>query len=209
MRVLPLAGEDAAPAAVRPKVSDDAGGGGGSPADAGAPAAPAKPTLALSGVGSYVDGTESHEKITYTVNVPAGQTPGDYCLVQEMKGSAKTGSGSYFKIPLYGSPSKDWNLPDWGVDSIDADPIYWSNSSGRWNYTLSGQKFTATDDPGPALDSEKGAVYAIKFRVAVYKTADVPTTTTGAVGATAVSPMEFWDYSVKVGTDGKFTHPAI
>lgn len=171
-------------------------------------AAPKIPMLSLSGTGSYADSTESHEKITYTVDVPAGANAKDYCLVQWTKGYAKDGDGKYFKTTDYGKTG-DWNYADWVIDSVDPDPIYWSDASARWNYNLSGDKFTATDDPGPALSSEKGAVYAAKFKVAVYETAKVPTTTTGTISTAALSDFKFWDYSVTVGKDGKFTHPAV
>lgn len=166
------------------------------------------PTLSLSGVGSYSDNSASHEKITYTVNVPTGINVKKYCLVQWTKGYAKQGDGTYFKTTVYGT-TRDWNDPNWVIDSVDKDPIYWSNSSARWNYNKTGNQFTATDDPGPALSSEKGAVYAAQFKVAVYKTAKVPTTTSGTISTTPVTSFKFWNYSVKVGSDGKFSHPRI
>jgi hypothetical protein len=178
------------------------------PTDTGSGAAKI-PSLSLSGVGTYKDeGGESHEKITYTVDVPSGQTHSDYCLVQWFKGSMKNGDGSFFRAKLYGSV-KEINAADWQIDSTDADPIYWSTDKARWNYNSSGNKFTATDDPGPALSSEKGAVYALQFKVAVYKTADVPTTTTGTISTAALTSFEYWNYSVVVDKDGKFTHPRL
>ncbi len=181
--------------------------GSGSGSGSGS-AAPKTPTLSLSGVDSYSGTTASHEKITYTVDVPSGANAKDYCLVQWTKGYAKAGDGTYFKSTVYGK-EKDWNDSDWVIDSVDEDPIYWSDSSARWNYNLSGNKFTATDDPGPALSSEKGAVYAAQFKVAVYETAKVPTTTTGTISTTPLTGFQFWNYSVVVDKDGKFTHPKL
>jgi hypothetical protein len=191
----------------------------GSPPGATLPAAPTygatpmdtrppAPTLALSGVGSYADGTESRETITYTVTIPAGAKHKDYCLVQWVKGYARSGSGAYFIADLYGA-EKDINFPDWTIDSADPDPIYWSDKLARWNYDTKGQTFTATDSPGPALDSEKGAEYALNFKVAVYETAKVPKTTTGSISTTPVTGFEPWSYSVLVSKAGKFTHPKI
>jgi hypothetical protein len=184
--------------------------------DAGAPPQSARassggskiPKLSLSGIDSYSDNGASHEKITYTVDVPTGANVKDYCLVQWTKGYAKKGDGKFFKSTDYGA-TRDWNYADWVIDSVDPDPIYWSNSASRWNYNVSGNQFAATDDPGPALSSEKGAIYAAQFKVAVYETAKVPLTTTGTISTTPVTAYEYWNYSVNVGTDGKFTHPKI
>ena len=170
--------------------------------------APKIPTLSLSGVDTYTDTTVSHEKITYTVDVPSGANPKDYCLVQWTKGYAKQGDGSYFKTTDYGN-TRDWNYADWVIDSVDPDPIYWSDDKARWRYDLSGNKFTATDDAGQAASSEKGAVYAAKFKVAVYETAKVPTTTTGTISTTPLTDFKFWNYSTVVAQDGTFTHPAL
>jgi hypothetical protein len=187
----------------------DAGTPTPAPAPAGGGSAAVKtPTLGLSGVDAYSGTAESHEKITYAVDVPSGTDAKDYCLVQWTKGFAKNGSGAFFKSTVYGK-DKDWNDADWVIDSVDEDPIYWSDSTARWNYNLSGNKFTATDDPGPALTSEKGAVYAAQFKVAVYETAKVPTTTTGTIATTPLTAFQFWNYSVVVDKDGKFTHPKL
>jgi hypothetical protein len=180
------------------------GGAGGSAADAAA--APAA-SMTVSG-DSYNDtASESHKNIKFSVSVPTGHDVKHYGLVNWLKGSMKTGSGSYFKIKLYGS-EVEANFSDYQVDSVDADPLYWSDASARWNYTAASGGFSATDDPGPALTSEKGAVYALKFRMGLYKLADVPTTTSGTIAATAIQSVD-WQYSVKVGSDGKFSHPAL
>jgi hypothetical protein len=184
---------------------------GGTPAPATpGPAAPtpaAKPSLALSG-DSYNDtAAESHKKISFDVKVPSTLDVKDYALVNRLKGYQKDGSGKYFKVTMYGSPV-DFNFPAWQVDSVDADPVYWSSSSGRWNYSKTADGFTATDDPGPALTSEHGAEYAVNFKIGLYKLADVPTTTSGSIAATAISELP-WQYSVKVSSTGTFSHPAL
>jgi hypothetical protein len=99
---------------------------------------------------------------------------------------------------------------DWVVDSVDADPVYWSRPGSRWNYHPTATGFSAADSPGPALKTELGAVYALKFRMGLYRLADVPLVTTGNVGAAAPVDETFWDYSVRVDpVSGDFTHPAI
>lgn len=181
----------------------------GSPAGGAAGGTGAKtPTLSLSGVDSYSDNSESHETITYTVNVPTGIDVKKYCLVQWTKGYAKQGDGTYFKTTVYGT-TRDWNDATWVIDSVDKDPIYWSSSSGRWNYNKSGNTFTATDDPGPALSSETEATYAAQFKVAVYETDKVPTTTTGTIATSPVTGFQYWNYSVKVDKHGKFSHSKL
>ena len=200
----PIKYSDCPPSVVKAAVGPDAGVAGPIAADAGAPSAP---TLSLSG-DTYTDSaTESHKKIKFTATIPAGKDVKDYALVNKLKGSQKSGPSAYFKVKMYGS-TVDFNFPSWQVDSVDPDPVYWSDSSARWNYTAESSGFTATDDPGPALSSEKGAVYAVNFNVGLYKLADLPVTTSGTISATPLAEQP-WQYSVKVGSDGSFSHPSI
>lgn len=184
----------------------DAGAPDAGAPDAGAPA-PAKPTLATSN-DTYTDNaSESRKNIKFNVTVPSGLTAKDYALVNFIKGSMKDGSGKYFKVKMYGK-TVDANYSSFQVDSVDEDPVYWSDSSARWNYTTTPTGFYATDSPGPALTSEHGAVYALKFKIGLFKLADVPTTTSGTIAATAMQEVP-WDYSVVVSDKGTFTHPSI
>jgi hypothetical protein len=165
------------------------------------------PTLALSD-DSYDDsGGESHKKIKFDVSVPNGVAPQDYALVNKLKGFEKAGDGTFFKVKMYEN-SVNFNFPDWQVDSVDPDPVYWSKGTTRWRYNSTTGGFYATDDPGPALSSEHGAVYAVNFKIGLYKLADLPATTTGTINATALDEKP-WQYSVRVGNDGTFTHPGI
>jgi hypothetical protein len=170
----------------------------------------AKPTLSLSN-DTYDDSTpatESHKRIQFDVAVPSGLTATDYALVNQLKGFQKAPSGHFFKVKMYGS-TVDFNFPNWQVDSLDADPVYSSDSSGRWNYTVVPGGFFGSDDPGPALTSEHGAVYAVNFKIGLYKLSDVPTTTTGSISATPLEEKP-WQYSVVVDSaTGAFSHPAI
>jgi len=173
--------------------------------DAGAPAA--KPTLATSNDKYDDNASESRKNIKFEVTVPSGVTARDYALVNFVKGSMKNGAGKYFKATMYGK-QVDANYSDWKVDSVDEDPVYWSTSSGRWNFKTSSTGFYATDSPGPALTSEHGAIYALRFKIGLFKLADVPTTTTGTIAATPLQEIP-WDYSVVVSDKGTFTHPAL
>ncbi len=196
-----------------PELKRAAGPDAGVPADAGSgsgsgSAKAATPTLAAS--KDYYSGdtaTESHKKIRFDVTIPSGVTAGDYALVNKLKGSQKNGDGKAFKVKMYGK-TVDFDFADWQVDSVDEDPVYWSTDTARWNYNSTSTGFYATDDPGPALSSETGAVYAVKFKMGLYKLADLPAKTTGSISATPLAEYD-WQYSVVVDKSGKFSHPAI
>jgi hypothetical protein len=170
--------------------------------------APAGATVSLSG-DSYADsGSESHKAIQYNVAIPSGARATDYALVQLVTGFAKSGDGTFKRAMLYGSLS-DINFSSWVVDSVDADPVYWSSSTARWNYSTTAGGFSASDDPGPARSADRGAIFALKFRMGVYRIADVPSTTSGTISATALDEKP-WQYSVVVNsTTGAFTHPTL
>jgi len=198
-----------------PELKRAAGPDAGVPADAGAgsgsgsgSAKAAAPTLAASGDNYSADtATESHKAIRFDVTVPSGVTAADYALVNKLKGSQKDGAGKAFKVTMYGK-TVDFDFADWQVDSLDEDPVYWSDSSARRNYKATATGFYATDNPGPALSTETGAVYAVKFKMGLYKLSDLPAKTTGSISATPLAEYD-WQYSVVVDSHGKFTHPAI
>jgi hypothetical protein len=119
----------------------------------------------------------------------------------------KDGAGNYFKAVMYGS-TVDANYSSWQVDSVDPDPVYWSETGSRWNYTVVPGGFYATDDPGPALNTEHGAVYALNFKIGLYKLSDLPATTSGTISAASIAEKP-WEYSVVVDSAGAFTHPAL
>ncbi len=167
------------------------------------------PSLALSNDTYSDNATESRKNVQFDVTIPAGHKATDYALVNWVKGSMKDGSGTYFKAKMYGSVV-DANYSSWVVDSVDADPIYWSDASGRWNYRTTPSGFYATDSPGPALSTELGAVYALNFRIGLYKLSDLPATTSGTIGGATAIAERPWQYSVVVDPrTGAFTHPAI
>jgi hypothetical protein len=166
-----------------------------------------KPSLSLSNDTYNDTATESHKKIHFNVSVPSSGNVKDYALVNWVKGYMKDGSGNYFKAKMYGS-TVDANYSSWQVDSVDPDPIYWSEPGTRWNYNVVSGGFYATDDPGPALHTEHKAVYALKFKIGLYKFSDLPATTSGTISATPLEEKP-WQYSVKVSSTGTFSHPNI
>ena len=152
--------------------------------------------------------TESHKKIKFSVFVPKGLNMKDYCLVNWNKGFFMKGDGTYFQAKDYGA-LRDVNFASWQVDSVDKDPIYWSEPGLRWDYTkVNKRRFSATDDPGPARSSQVGTYRNLKFKLQVYRVKDVPLTTTGNLGGAESKAIAtvFWEYKVRVNAAGKFTH---
>jgi hypothetical protein len=170
--------------------------------------APAVPSLSLSN-DAYVDaGNKSEKTIGFDVTVPSGLVATDYCLVNKLQGFAKEPSGSFSKAVMYGS-TVDANFSTEQVDSVDVDPVYWSNSSARWNYTSTSGGFRATDSPGTSDHSyEAGRIIAFKFKIGLYKLADVPTTTSGTISSTPITELP-WQYSVSCDAAGKISHPTL
>ena len=160
---------------------------------------------------SYMDtATESHKRITFQVDVPQGLNREDYALVNWVKGYAKTGTGNFFVAELYGS-DVDVNFANYQVDSLDTDPIYWSDADAgvRWNYRKEGsRRFTATDDPGGARSTQLGADFNLNFKLQVYRVADLPEATTGNLGGAESKAIAtvFWEYKTKVSATGEFSH---
>ena len=188
------------------RAQSDGGTSGGS-ADAGVPAPTHTASLSIAGDGSYVDNaTESRKNVTFNATWSGGAKE-DYIIVNWLKGYLKKPDGTPFKVTMYGS-SVDFNFADWRVDSVDADPAYWSSGGTRWRYTVDApDKFSATDSPGPMYTSDgAGAKAAVDFKTAVYKSSDVPTTTTGTLAATPLSSFQPWTYHVDVLGGGKFDH---
>jgi hypothetical protein len=178
---------------------------GTSPADAGVPASRTASLTVTE--GSYVDtATESKKDVKFEVTWSGGSKE-DYVIVNWVKGYAKNPKGKPFRASLYGSLA-DTNFPSWKIDSVDADPVYWSDKTGRWNYNTAGaNKFWATDSPGPMRTSMgKGTEAKLDFKTGVYKAADVPTTTTGTISATPLHSLQPWSYHVLVEGGGRFKH---
>ena len=174
------------------------------PGPAPAPAGPSA-SLALRGL-SYHDSVVagSHKNISFNVTWKGGVKE-DYIVVNWLKGSMKDPAGTPFKVFMYGS-LVDFDFPTWQVDSVDADPAYWSAGGVRWNYAVDGaHKFHATDDPHPPSWAT-GVKARIQFKTAVYKSADVPAKTAGSIAAVPLSEFRFWSYHVHVLAPGKFDH---
>jgi hypothetical protein len=92
------------------------------------------------------------------------------------------------------------------IDSLDADPVYWSNDAARWNYTAEGNGCYATDSPGPTTWVD-GIDYDLKFKMSLYCINDVATTS-DAAGSGVKNPLKCIDWVFKAKFDaasGSFT----
>jgi len=190
----------------RDRSSNGSGSGSGSSAPPPPPPASRSASLTLSG-NTYTDtAAESHKNITFNATWSGG-TKEDYVIVQWLKGYSKNADGTPRTVTMYGS-DVDFNFANWQIDSIDADPAYWSDAGGRWNYSVdAANKFSATDDPGPVKSAQgAGREAKVDFKTAVYKAADVPATTKGTISATPLSSFQPWSYNVRVESGGKYKH---
>jgi len=158
---------------------------------------------------SYTDSAAKSEKnITFSAFVPKGLNRDKYAFVNWVKGYMKKGDGTFFQAKMYGI-NGNANWADYQVDSVDTDPIYWSTAGSRRNYNNVGsRRFTATDSPGPALNTEHGAEYKLNFKLQIYRVSDLPAATAGNLGgkeSKAIATV-YWGYEVKVSAGGGFTH---
>ena len=178
-------------------------GSGGAPG--GGSAAPSA-SLSVSSAGYVDSATASRKTVTFNATWSGGAKE-DYILVQWFKGYMKQRDGTPFKAKLYGK-SVDVNATSFQIDSPDADPAYFSKGGTRWRYNVgSGNSFSAYDAPGPMYDADgAGAKAQLDFKIAVYKSADVPATTTGTIAAAPISSWQSWSYNVNVLGGGKFSH---
>ena len=124
-------------------------------------------------VETWVD---ERKYIEFWVQVRRDQNPEDYVLVNFVRGNMRDlPSGSHLTIQMHGQVV-DFNFGDWIVDSVDLDPVYWSDSMARWNYDLvDNLTFRASDFPG-AVDPSVISNYraSADFQMCLFREADVP-----------------------------------
>jgi len=153
--------------------------------------------------------TTSSKNIHFNVFIPQGLNMRDYALVNFLSGELLFMPGpTHPTVTMYGS-NVPFNFPATQVDSVDTDPIYWSTAASRWNYTISGRTFTATDDPGrPDNTFNLGDSADVNFRIGVYRISDLPLATTGNVGSAQPIASASWRFSVlRDATSGVISHP--
>lgn len=159
---------------------------------------------------SYVDtATDCRKKIKFTFAVNSVELASDEkkcVMVNWIQGTAKNKDGSFRKVKMFGSII-DYNFPTMRIDSLDADPVYWSNATARWNYKPEGNGFFATDSPGPTTWVD-GIDYDLKFKMCLHCIDDVATTS-DAAGSGVKNPLKCIDWVFKAKFDaasGTFTH---
>jgi hypothetical protein len=166
-----------------------------------------RPTLSLSNDRYSDSGNTSQKQIHFDVTVPSGLQATDYCLVNKVQGTWTNPDGTYSQATLYGG-TRDINFPSEVIDSVDADPVYWSDpTTGRWNYRTTPTGFMATDSPG-GHPFAPGEVAAVRFHIGLYTLASVQTTTSGTISATPIQELP-WQFSVRSSAAGVITHPTL
>jgi hypothetical protein len=185
--------------------------GAPAPADAGASPASCCKLRSFTASGDTYDdkATSSRKTIRFDVGVDYGSDPQKCVLVNWVQGTAKKKDGTFLQAMLF-DKVEDINFPTSRIDSVDKDPVYWSKSSGRWNYKFTvgtGDQFYATDSPGPPA-WEDGMDFDLKFKMCAYCIDDV-STTSSAAGSGVKNPLQCIDWVFKAKYDAaakKFTH---
>lgn len=119
-----------------------------------------------------VSDTDVKKEIWFRFTVMSGD-PHDYALVQFVKGYGKIlSTGSYVKAKILGQ-LVDVNYPNWVIDSADADPVYGSNSTIRWNYFQVGNSSTYSTSDRP--NAPRGTEIFDDFKMCIFEINDVPT----------------------------------
>jgi hypothetical protein len=159
---------------------------------------------------TYVDtDTDTRKNIKFTCGVEPGSDPRKCVMVNWIQGTAKNKDGTFRQVQMF-DKTVDYNFPAMRIDSLDKDPVYWSNSSGRWNYRLTvgtGDEFFATDSPGPQVWVD-GIDYDLKFKMCAHCIDDVSATSDES-GSGVKNPLKSIDWVFKAKYDAatkKFTH---
>jgi hypothetical protein len=157
---------------------------------------------------TYVDTpTDTRKNIKFTVKMKPGADRSKCVMVNWIQGTAKNKDGTFRKVKMFGN-TVDYNFPSMRIDSLDNDPVYWSDTSGRWNYTTVGSdSFYATDSPGPNTWVD-GIDYDLKFKMCLYCIDNV-STTSDAAGSGVTNPLKCIDWVFKAkydATSSTFTH---
>ena len=159
---------------------------------------------------SYADkpgDTRKNIKFTFTVNrVEVASDPTKCVLVNWIQGTAKNKDGTFRKVTMF-DKIVDYNFPTMRIDSIDKDPVYWSNTTARWNYGAEGTGYFATDSPGPTTWVD-GIDYDLKFKMCLYCIDDV-SATSDETGSGVKNALKCIDWVFKAKYDAAtdtFTH---
>jgi YD repeat-containing protein len=134
----------------------------------------------------------------------------NYVLVNFVKGYMKNLSDDSYILAVMHDETTEINFPTWEIDSVDLDPVYWSNSSNRWNYRrLGNNTYFATDKPGIEEESVSYQM-SMDYQMCIFENDDVP----GDVNSIGVEELvdraiKCIDWTVKSTRrdDGTITYP--
>jgi hypothetical protein len=157
---------------------------------------------------SYVDtDTDTRKNIKFTCKVKSGSDTKKCVMVNWIQGTAKNKDGTFRSVKMF-DKTVDYNFATTRSDSLDKDPVYWSDGSARWNYQAAGaDSFYATDSPGPQAWVD-GIDYNLKFKMCLYCIDDV-SATSDETGSGVKNPLKCIDWGFKAKYDAtakKFTH---
>lgn len=181
---------------------DQSGGGSGG---SGGSSSSACNTTAFSKTNDSWSG--STKNVTFRFTMASGATATNCCLVNFRKGWVKRiSNGAYARVRHCGA-TVNANFPNWTIDSVDNDPVYWSTSSSRWNYTnRGGGNYEATDAP----NTPAGYQRSYDFKMCLFKCSDVPTTCSSVTASTLMGRAKScisWSAKVTHRSNGTITRP--
>jgi hypothetical protein len=135
--------------------------------------------------------------------------PERYALVNFIKGYGKwltKEDGRYGYTQMFGEVVDD-NFPNWSIDSLDEDPVYWSNSSARWNYfTIGADTASAVDKPSAPI----GYQISADFKMCIYEIDSIPidgkSVNADILMRDAIECID-WEAKVTHNDDGTITYP--
>jgi len=159
---------------------------------------------------SYTDtDTDTRKNIRFTCSVKPGSAPKKCVMVNWVQGTAKNKDRTFRKAKVF-DKIVDINFPKEQIDSIDKDPVYWSDAGGRWNYRFTvgtGDEFFAEDSPGPQVWVD-GMDYDLKYKMCLYCIDDVSPISDES-GSGVKNPLKCINWVFKARYDAaakKFTH---
>lgn len=158
--------------------------------------------IKLTNSGWDESGDPIRKNVKFTFKAKCG-TEKNCCFVNFRKGYVKRISdGAYGKVKHLGNVV-DANFPNWTIDSVDADPVYWSDAASRWNFVkVSDGEYYTTDAPSLS----KGYKRDYSFKMCIYNCKDVSSTATTLSFASALK-CKSWDAKATFKMDGTITHP--
>ncbi len=150
----------------------------------------------------------STKRVEFRFSVSKGN-PKDFCLVNFGKGFVKHLSTGNYPLVRHLGGLVPMDFPDWDYDTVDSDPVYWSNAQSRWNYNkVPGQPktYSAIDAP----NTPAGYQRSWEFKMCIFQTKDVPkdgrTMNAATLMNKAIQCID-WEAKVTHNSSGVITYP--